>query len=141
MEVPPSHAHRRTYCSYDCKHVDPVYRKKIGPIGDKNGHWKGGVVPHPDGYVYQRAYGHPFSSNGYVLQHRLIVEKWLVATEPGSPFLVEVGGRLVLSPDIEVHHKDEVRDHNAIENLECLTRAEHHRLHTERRRAAKKQPS
>lgn len=91
--------------------------------------WKGGVVDHSDGYLYELATDHPFASNGYVLQHRLVMERWLRENHPESKFLITVGENLYLSPGFEVHHKDEKRANNAIGNLQCMTRAEHRRHH------------
>jgi len=97
--------------------------------GDGNSQWKGGRAAHSSGYVYQAAKDHPFASNGYVFEHRLVMEAWLRENDPESPFLIRLGDQLYLSPDFVVHHRDENKANNSIENLECMTPAEHRRHH------------
>lgn len=133
------HASRRRYCSKDCQHGHAAYLAGLSERakGANNPLWKGGIVPHPDGYLYERAPDHPLASNGYVLQHRLVMERWLRENDPESPFLIKFGEQLYLSPDFVVHHKDEIKNHNVISNLECLTHAEHRKHHNDvRRRSA-----
>ena len=69
---------------------------------------------------------HPCASaDGFVLKHRLIMEREI--------------GRL-LRPDEVVHHKNGIRTDNRIENLQLMTKREHDAYHTaqrmEKRRAA-----
>jgi len=131
FESPRCHAGRRKYCSYECTRSSPAYRaaKSVASSGDKNGAWVGGVVPHPDGYLYTRCSAHPFASNGYVLSHRLNMEEWLRENDPKSQFLIRLGGQLYLSPVFHVHHRDEDKQNNEIGNLQCMTPSEHRRLH------------
>ncbi len=126
FKVPRSHAHRRRFCSVKCQHADPEFRweKSQRMRGVKNPHWKGGRVQHTEGYVYVSAPDHPLSSNGYVLEHRLVMERWLKENDPGSPFLIRV-----LSPDFVVHHEDGDKENNAIDNLVCMTPSEHLKHH------------
>lgn len=71
-----------------------------------------------DGYVLVAAKEHPAARGGYVLEHRLVMEKHL--------------GRY-LSADELVHHINGKRDDNRIENLSVMSRPEHMRAHyTER---------
>lgn len=102
--------------------------------GENNPMWQGGKVKHSEGYIYELAKWHPLASpTGYVLEHRLVMERWLLQNDPASKFLEYRNGHLVLSPEYEVHHKDENKANNSIDNLECLTPAEHRRLHSKQK--------
>ena len=71
----------------------------------KNGDYAAAVVPdHPNA-----------DKHGYVAAHRVIMENYI--------------GRL-LEPREEVHHKDENKYNNDIENLEILMKGEHQRIHS-----------
>lgn len=130
FKVPRSHVHRRKFCSKKCRDGDLEYRweKSQRSRGARNAQWKGGRVRHTDGYVYVSAPGHPFASNGYVLEHRLVMEQWLRENDPESPFLIRV-----LSSDFVVHHEDGNRQNNAIDNLSCMTLSEHTKHHNAER--------
>lgn len=91
--------------------------------------WRGGVAKHGDGYVYEWVGDHPYAWQGYVLQHRLVMERWLRENKPDSPYLTMVNGRLYLSQEFLVHHRDENKSNNLIENLECMTDSDHMRHH------------
>jgi hypothetical protein len=68
----------------------------------------------PKGYVILTRPGHPLANAyGRVSEHRF------VAWEAG----------LLTDPSLHVHHKDENKSNNAIENLEVLTDSEHKSLH------------
>ncbi len=82
-------------------------------IGEKNSNWKGGFRI-LGGYREILRRNHPYAVDGYVKEHRLVMEKHL--------------GRL-LRPDEDVHHKNGNRQDNRIENLELLTRSQHTTLH------------
>lgn len=140
FQTPRCHAGRRKFCSYECKHTDPAYLSRLSRVnsGAANAMWKGGVVAHSSGYICRLAPHHPFSSNNYVLEHRLVMECWLRENDPDSCFLVRLGDQLYLTPEIVVHHVDEDKANNAIGNLQCMTLAEHTRLHSLLRAASKK---
>jgi len=73
-----------------------------GRYGSSSSHWKGGKTKN-NGYIYLKNPEHLFCNNQrYVLEHRLIMEKFL--------------GRLLKLEEV-VHHKNNVRDDNRIENL------------------------
>lgn len=136
FEVPASHKDRRKFCSAECREASVKYatEKSERAKGPTNPMWMGGLTKHSEGYVYELAPDHPFASNGYVFQHRLVMERWLRANEPTSPFLIKLGEQLYLSPEFIVHHDDEDREHNEVGNLVCMTIAEHNKLHDERRK-------
>lgn len=67
-----------------------------------------------DGYVLLKIPGYPNSVNGYILEHRYVMEQHL--------------GRSLRSDEI-VHHKDKNKQNNSLDNLELTTNSEHNRLH------------
>jgi hypothetical protein len=75
-----------------------------GRPGSANPNWKGGRTYHKKGYVMLLHPSHPrASSNGYVLEHILVMEEIL-----GRP----------LEADEYVHHINGVRSDNSPANLE-----------------------
>lgn len=74
-----------------------------------------------DGYVKVRVgRDHPLADpNGYVYEHLLV---WVSAGNPRPP-----AGWLL-------HHRDEVKSHNRLSNLELITRSEHNRRHNAERK-------
>lgn len=86
--------------------------------GAAHHNWKGGTTMHPDGYILELAPEHPAAATqkGYVLQHRLVMEKQL--------------GRY-LTPNELVHHKNEDKTDNRPENLELMSRSHHMSHHKE----------
>jgi len=69
--------------------------------------WKGGRCVDKSGYVLVRANDHPNASkNGYVREHRLVMEQHL--------------GRLLLKSEV-VHHLSSDKSDNRIENLELFS--------------------
>lgn len=82
--------------------------------GDQHPRWKGGKMDDGQGYIKILCPSHPNNNQGYVLEHRLIVEKNI--------------GRLLKANEI-VHHKNGVRDDNRLENLQLMTIGEHRVLH------------
>lgn len=89
-------------------------------------------VMHSGGYVMVWRPRHPFG-NPYVLEHRLVVEEHLGANDPDSVWLTEIDGEMYLRREVDVHHVNEVKDDNRIENLEVLDKGEHARLHNLKR--------
>lgn len=88
-----------------------------GNPGSLHYRWSSGVGEHREGYVKVRVGKlHPLSDrNGWTYLHRLI---WWAA------------GRTVPSGYV-LHHKNEDKRDNRLENLEAITRAEHNRLHNQ----------
>jgi hypothetical protein len=76
--------------------------------------WAKGFVISPKGYKLLYRPGHPMASKqGYVMEHRLVMAEHL--------------GRN-LKPTEVVHHKNEPKSDNRIENLELMTKAKHDRI-------------
>lgn len=90
--------------------------KTVTHSGSAHQSWKGGAYRHSDGYVYEYAPEHSAAKNskGYVLQHRLVMERKL--------------GRLLEAHEL-VHHINEVKDDNRPENLELMNRSTHMKGH------------
>lgn len=81
-----------------------------------NPNWKGGRRDHSDGYIMRYYPDHPRAkgNNGYVYEHILIMEDYL--------------GRYVTREEA-VHHINEKKNDNRIENLELLLNSEHTSYH------------
>jgi uncharacterized protein (DUF1330 family) len=75
--------------------------------------WKGGIH-YQFGYRMIKVPDHPYVSNGYVREHRLIMERHL--------------GRY-LTPDELVHHIDGDKLNNQIDNLLLTSMEQHRRIH------------
>lgn len=90
------------------------YRKKGMFIGENSGNWQGGRRVNSQGYCEILSHGHPFAQKhtGYVVEHRLIVEKFIK--------------RYLELPE-EVHHVNHIRTDNSIFNLMVFTNKSAHR--------------
>lgn len=114
---------RRKFCSHKC-----YTNSRIGkpcPFVDvkreKNYFWRGGKYIDKLGYVLIKDRNHPYcDSKGYVREHRIVMEKKL--------------NRYLLPSEV-VHHKDENKLNNQIENLELMTASEHVSLHKKKQSA------
>ena len=133
------HAHKRVFCSKACMESNKAHKagKSYRFTGSSNPMWTGGISKHSDGYTYKHAPDHPFSSNGYVFEHRLVAEERLRVVDPDSVFLIKLGDRKYLRPEISVHHIDGDKTNNAPDNLMVVTNSEHQKIHAALRRAKK----
>ena len=82
---------------------DPKYRKSM--TGKNNPFWKGGKTITRYGYVQVLRPNHPFNHNGYVFEHRIVMEKKI--------------GRY-LRPEERVHHINKIKTDNHPSNLELF---------------------
>lgn len=92
---------------------------KSFPRMEEHPNWAGGEIKTDSGYILVREY-HPFSANGYVQQHRLVVERWMRENSPTHEFMTSVDGVPFLKKSVVVHHRNEIKDCNNIENLICM---------------------
>lgn len=106
--------------SFGKKQSKETVARRISAItGDKNYRWSGGRKKHSGGYILAYAPDHPNRDRrGFVLEHRLVMEQHL--------------GRFLGADEI-VHHINENKEDNRIENLELTGRAEHAKHHQEMR--------
>lgn len=80
--------------------------------GEANPSWKGGRRQDEHGYIYLLMPDHPFAKDGYIAEHRFVVEQRTRQYDPTNKLLVEVDGELYLKSSAVVHHIDEVKDNN-----------------------------
>ena len=130
IEVAIGLSDRKKFCSKDCYNISmtgrPLHHVKKGwtndtsfKQGNKHPNWKGGKrkrIAMVGYYILILVPSHPFCDKmGYVLEHRLIMERQL--------------GRF-LKPEEVVHHKNEIKKDNRIENLELFSDGgEHTKFH------------
>lgn len=118
-------------CSYECmgKYRKQIYKGESNPNygnrGRGNPLFKGDRIIHC-GYYWVYATNHPFAiMDGRIREHRLVAEQFLL-TEENS---IEIDGVRYLKPEYDVHHINQNKLDNRVENLMVLTRSEHKELH------------
>ena len=112
--------------------LTPEHRAKViktlSSSGDQTGYrnhrWKGGKITTSSGYTWIKNLDHPYkNSQGYVPEHRLVMEKKI--------------GRY-LEPYEHVHHLNENKTDNRIENLRIVSPQEHATIHWKNPEARKR---
>lgn len=121
------------YCSKECHRLAKMeYMKgeknhQYGLKGNKNASWKSDKKITNYGYVKIRVLDHPFKDcDGFVFEHRLIAEKYLLNKEN----CIEINGKRYLKKEYTVHHLDENKLNNSVENLKVMTKKEHCKIHS-----------
>ena len=110
------------FCSYKCYWVDLTHRKgrptkkeeKTTDIKKERRMPCNGIIKRADGYIQERNKSHPNNVAGYVLQHRIVMEKHI--------------GRLLNKHEI-VHHINGDKTDNRIGNLLLLKNQSEHVAH------------
>lgn len=121
-------------CSLECSYkLKSEYMKgdgnhQYGLVGDKNASFKNSELVTNYGYLLEYCPGHPYphdrsNQTTRVLQHRLVVER--NSDRFDEAYFEFIDGWKVLKPEYDVHHINEDKKDNRIENLEILTRSEH----------------
>ena len=82
--------------------------KEKNQWGENNPNWRGGKTKNGEGYVLVWVNGKDIRENRLVMENHLGRE---------------------LTPNEIVHHKNENKDDNRLENLELMTNSEHNSLH------------
>lgn len=90
---------------------------KSFPSGEEHPNWAGGIHITEAGYRLIRTPAHPFAKDGYVAEHRLLVEAWMRENAPNHGAMCKVDGVPYLNRSTVVHHRDEIKDHNVLGNL------------------------
>lgn len=103
------HISKLIYCNDKCM--------RLHRVGSNSPAWKGGRKNF-QGYIQIYSKNHPLCpKGGYMFEHRLIFENWLRVNDPKSEFLMELNGDKYLNPKIIIHHKNNNKIDNRIENL------------------------
>lgn len=87
--------------------------------GENNPNYGGGKYVDDKGYVRILDQTHPFNIKGYVYEHRAVFEKYL---------------KRHVQPWETIHHINEIKSDNRLNNLFLCTHSEHSALHREGRK-------
>lgn len=122
------------FCSRQCQSKSPTFRMEMSEKqqGEKHWRWGGGKWQNHGGYIRHKR--QVLGSTEVLLNHRVVIEQAMLATEPNHPFLIEVDGKRRLSSEIEVHHIDRNRANNAFSNLLAVTKDAHAQIHHRNRK-------
>lgn len=142
FHIKPSSLHDGSIhcCSKECSielrkiRMSGENNHQYGLKGELNSSYKGGERINVGGYILVYSPGNPFrNSDDYVLEHRLVAEKYLLNEENS----VIIKGKKYLKPEYVVHHIDGNRRNNEVSNLVVMTRNEHTQLHMNLRKNSK----
>ena len=125
-------------CSKECANkLKSEYMKgennhQFGLIGDKNASFKGTEIESEFGYILEYVPEHPFPHDkgikgSRVFQHRLVIEA--NSEKFDSKYFIIIDNKKYLKPEYSVHHINENRKDNRLENLQILTKGEHTSIH------------
>ena len=100
--------------------------------GDKNASFKGKDIMSEFGYILEYCPNHPFPHDKSVkgtrvFKHRLVIESNSNLFD--DKYFIEYNGKKYLKPEYSVHHKDENKTNNDINNLQIVTKSEHTTIH------------
>jgi hypothetical protein len=98
---------------------DVQWSDKSDIRGASNPNYGGGKYVDDKGYVRILSPDHPHNIKGYIYEHRAVIEKYL--------------SRL-LEPWETVHHINEIKSDNRVQNLFLCTHSEHSAIHREGRK-------
>lgn len=141
FHVKPSQKNKckNNYCSKECFiKAKKIYMKgegnhQYGLKGTKNSSWKSDRKTTYWGYIKIRVLDHPFrDSDDMVFEHRLVAEKYLLNEENS----ILIDGKRYLKPEYAVHHIDENKKNNNVENLMVMKKGEHTSYHSKKRLAS-----
>lgn len=134
FHVKPYHLkkYKHHYCSKECQRLAKKENMKgaknhqYGLKGSKNASWKSDIKKTNYGYIKVRDLEHPFKDcDGFVFEHRLVAEKYLLNQENS----IEINGKKYLKKEYTVHHIDNNKTNNDVNNLKVITKEEHSKIH------------
>lgn len=100
------------------KRDDIEWSDRVG-LGEMNSNYNGGKYVDDKGYVRILRPEHPANIKGYIYEHRALIEEYL--------------GRYLKSWE-SVHHINEIKADNRLENLFLCSQQEHSAIHREGKR-------
>ena len=118
-------------CSMECnkkmksKQMSGKNNHQFGLKGKLNSSYKKVDRKIKNGYIFVRCEEHPFSIEGWIREHRIIAEKFLLNDENS----IIINNKKFLKPELEVHHLDRNKKNNLPDNLQILTKKEHKAIH------------
>ena len=125
-------------CSKECNNkyrsqwFSGVGNHQYGLVGKLNSSFKSDKRISVYGYVLVYSPNHPFRNiDDHVFEHRLVIEK--NADSFDDKYFIVVEGKKYLRREYNVHHINENKADNRLENLSIMTKSEHRILHNRMR--------